>query len=87
MAFNLAHWLFPECCRYSDYVSTNSGLQYQDLVEGSGPRPSNGQTVVVDWAGVTIGYYGRPFEARNKAKGGAFTGEEKNFFRYVAFVL
>ena len=25
---------------------------------------------------------GRPFEARNKAKGGAFTGDEKEFFRF-----
>ena len=24
----------------------------------------------------------RPFEARNKAKGGAFTGDEKEFFRF-----
>jgi len=26
----------------------------------------------VDWDGYTIGYYGRIFEARNKAKGGSF---------------
>lgn len=64
-------------CRYSDYVSTESGLQYQDLVEGKGATAKYGQTAVVDWSGVTIGYYGRPFEARNKPKGGAFTGDEK----------
>ena len=28
-------------------------------------------------------YYGRPFEARNKAKGGAFTGDEKEYLRFV----
>lgn len=28
--------------------------------------------VQVDWDGYTIGYYGRIFEARNKAKGGSF---------------
>lgn len=28
-------------------------------------------------------YYGRPFEARNKPKGGAFTGEEKDYFRFL----
>lgn len=67
---------------YSDYVTTDSGLQYQDLKPGTGEQPSNGQTAVVDWSGVTIGYYGRPFEARNKAKGGAFTGDEKDFFRF-----
>lgn len=37
---------------------------------------------VVDWAGVTIGYYGRPFEARNKPKGSAFTGDDKDFYRF-----
>jgi hypothetical protein len=34
------------------------------------------------WPGVTLGYYGRPFEARNKAKGGAFTGEDKDLLRF-----
>jgi FKBP-type peptidyl-prolyl cis-trans isomerase len=67
---------------YSDYVSTPSGLQYQDLVPGAGPAVAPGADVVVDWAGVTIGYYGRPFEARNKARGGAFTGDDKDFFRF-----
>lgn len=67
---------------YSDYVSTESGLQYQDLKVGTGVLPAKGNTVVVDWAGVTIGYYGRPFEARNKPRGGAFTGDEKEFFRW-----
>lgn len=67
---------------YSDYVTTDSGLQYQDLVQGTGAQPTKGQTAVVDWSGVTIGYYGRPFEARNKPKGGAFTGDEKDFFRF-----
>lgn len=67
---------------YSDYVQSPSGLQYQDLVEGKGPTATKGQTVVIDWSGVTIGYYGRPFEARNKPKGGAFTGDEKEFFRF-----
>jgi len=68
---------------YSDYVSTPSGLQYSDLVEGKGPSPKAGQTVVIDWDGYTIGYYGRPFEARNKTKGGSFTGDDKEYFRFV----
>lgn len=67
---------------YSDYTKTKSGLQYQDIKEGDGPQPITGQTCVVDWAGVTIGYYGRPFEARNKARGGAFTGDDKDYFRF-----
>ncbi|EFN59514.1 hypothetical protein CHLNCDRAFT_19306, partial [Chlorella variabilis] len=67
---------------YSDYVQSESGLQYIDLKVGTGPAAQEGNTCVVDWAGVTIGYYGRPFEARNKPKGGAFTGDEKDFFRF-----
>ena len=29
-----------------------------------------------------LGYYGRPFEARNKARGGAFVGADKDFLRF-----
>ena len=43
---------------YSDYTSTESGLQYQDLVVGTGVQATQGSTAVVDWRGVTIGYYG-----------------------------
>lgn len=68
--------------RYSDFVETESGLQYKDLKEGSGPTPKPGQRVVVDWAGVTIGYYGRPFEARNKPKGSSFSDDKKEFLRF-----
>ncbi|TXG48764.1 hypothetical protein EZV62_024639 [Acer yangbiense] len=57
---------------YPDYTETESGLQYKDLWPGFGPTPKMGQTVVVDWDGYTIGYYGRIFEARNKTKGGSF---------------
>ena len=28
-----------------------------------------GDRVVVDWEGYTIGYYGRPFQTRNKVRG------------------
>lgn len=55
--------------RVADYIETESGLQYKDLRPGSGPPPSAGNTVVIDWDGYTIGYLGRIFEARNKAKG------------------
>ncbi|GBG63459.1 hypothetical protein CBR_g38077 [Chara braunii] len=68
--------------RYKDYTMTGSGLQYQDIRPGSGPSPSPGQLVVIDWDGFTIGYYGRIFEARNKAKGGSFEGNEKDFYRF-----
>lgn len=39
-------------------MQSPSGLQYRDFREGSGPAPQEGQTCVVDWSGVTIGYYG-----------------------------
>ncbi|KAL0335888.1 UNVERIFIED_CONTAM: Peptidyl-prolyl cis-trans isomerase FKBP19, chloroplastic [Sesamum radiatum] len=68
--------------RYPDYTETNSGLQYKDLRVGSGPTPRIGETVVVDWDGYTIGYYGRIFEARNKTKGGSFVGDDKDFYKF-----
>ncbi|KAL5717154.1 Peptidyl-prolyl cis-trans isomerase fkbp19 [Ranunculus cassubicifolius] len=68
--------------RYPDYTETESGLQYKDLRAGSGPSPKMGETVVVDWDGYTIGYYGRVFEARNKTKGGSFEGDDKDFFKF-----
>ena len=37
--------------------------------------------VQVDWDGYTIGYYGRIFEARNKAKGGSFEVSSSSFHR------
>ncbi|XP_031490236.1 peptidyl-prolyl cis-trans isomerase FKBP19, chloroplastic [Nymphaea colorata] len=69
--------------RYPDYTETSSGLQYKDLRLGSGPTPNVGETVVVDWDGYTIGYYGRIFEARNKTKGGSFEGDDKDFFKFT----
>ncbi|KAF7839441.1 peptidyl-prolyl cis-trans isomerase FKBP19, chloroplastic isoform X1 [Senna tora] len=68
--------------RYPDYTETESGLQYKDLRVGNGPNPKMGETVVVDWDGYTIGYYGRIFEARNKTKGGSFEGDDKDFFKF-----
>ncbi|KXZ51335.1 hypothetical protein GPECTOR_13g822 [Gonium pectorale] len=68
---------------YKDYTTTPSGLQYQDLKVGEGDLPQPGDTVVIDWDGYTIGYYGRPFEARNKPKGSSFTGDNKDFYRFV----
>lgn len=68
--------------RYPDYTETASGFQYKDLRLGTGPTPNIGDTVVVDWDGYTIGYYGRIFEARNKTKGGSFEGDDKDFFKF-----
>ncbi|KAL5979678.1 hypothetical protein ACLOJK_019589 [Asimina triloba] len=80
--------------RYTDYTETKSGLQYKDLRVGIGSTPKMGETVVVDWDGYTIGYYGRIFEARNKTKGGSFemevsnrldnsNGDDKDFFKFT----
>lgn len=69
--------------RFPEYTLTSSGLQFEDLREGTGATPQPGQTCVIDWDGYTIGYYGRPFEARNKPKGSAFTGEEKDYYKFV----
>ncbi|KAG2453336.1 hypothetical protein HYH02_001560 [Chlamydomonas schloesseri] len=69
--------------KVKDYVTTPSGLQYQDIKEGSGSSPQRGDTVVIDWDGYTIGYYGRPFEARNKPKGSSFNDDNKDFYRFV----
>merc|ERR1712023_576914 len=69
--------------RFPDFTLTPSGLQYKDMREGTGTEAQVGDSVTVDWDGYTIGYYGRPFKARNKSKGGAFTGEGKDFLRYT----
>eukprot|EP00899_Mesostigma_viride_P023883 jgi/Mesvir1/467/Mv11342-RA.1 len=67
---------------FADFIQTPSGLQYKDMREGQGEAAKEGDLVVIDWDGYTLGYYGRPFEARNKVKGGAFTGEDKDFLRF-----
>eukprot|EP01023_Acetabularia_acetabulum_P063852 TRINITY_DN8103_c0_g1_i2.p2 TRINITY_DN8103_c0_g1~~TRINITY_DN8103_c0_g1_i2.p2 ORF type:complete len:239 (-),score=31.94 TRINITY_DN8103_c0_g1_i2:230-946(-) len=69
--------------QYKDYQSTESGLQFQDLVIGQGGQVGTGEKVLIDWDGYTIGYYGRPFEARNKPKGGTFVGDDKNYFSFT----
>ena len=38
---------------------------------------------MIDWEGYTIGYYGRPFQTRNKVKGGAFDSTEADLCRWV----
>ena len=71
---------------YSDFTRTASGLQYKDVRPGSKEGKEykdESKIAVVDWDGYTLGYYGRPFEARNGPKGGAFN-EDKDFFRFRA---
>jgi hypothetical protein len=39
---------------------------------GEGAEAQLGRRLTIDWSGYTSGYYGRPFEARNKPKGSSF---------------
>mmetsp|Transcript_35308 Transcript_35308/g.110336 ORF Transcript_35308/g.110336 Transcript_35308/m.110336 type:complete len:179 (-) Transcript_35308:339-875(-) len=68
--------------KYPDFVATPSGLQYKDVKVGNGESPEDGDRVVFDWEGYTIGYYGRIFQAKNGVKGGAFA-DETDFQRCV----
>jgi len=70
---------------YPDYETTPSGLQYKELRAGdaSVAPPKPGDLCVIDYDGYTIGYYGRPFEARNKPKGSSFDDGEKDYFRFT----
>ena len=61
--------------KYPDFVATPSGLQYKDVKVGNGESPEDGDRVVFDWEGYTIGHYGRIFQAKNGVKGGAFADE------------
>lgn len=38
-------------CSYSDYTTTDSGLQYSDLKQGTGPAPGPNSLCTVDWDG------------------------------------
>jgi len=60
---------------FSDFSLTDSGLQFKDFKQGSGPSPKQGDRVALEWTGVTVGYQGRYFETRNKPKGGAFADD------------
>eukprot|EP01036_Dinobryon_divergens_P039301 gene39301-51788_t len=68
---------------YPDFAQSASGLQYKVVKEGTGNSPRKGDKVTLDWEGYTIGYYGRPFETRNKVKGGAFDSQETDYFRFI----
>jgi len=49
---------------YNDFTKMSEGWQYKDIKEGSGASPRIGDRAVYDWSGYTIGYFGRPFEAK-----------------------
>ena len=49
---------------YSDFTKTSEGWSFREVKEGTGETPDWGDRVVFDWSGYTIGYFGRPFEAK-----------------------
>ena len=52
---------------YEDFTTTSEGWQYKDIKIGKdigGGDIKDGDRVVFDWSGYTIGYFGRPFEAK-----------------------
>ena len=49
---------------YEDFSQTSEGWSFRDVKVGEGEAPSWGDRVVFDWSGYTIGYFGRPFEAK-----------------------
>ena len=52
---------------YDDFTATSEGWSYTDKKIGTdigGGDLKDGDRVVFDWSGYTIGYFGRPFEAK-----------------------
>lgn len=58
--------------QYEDFTKASEGWSYRDVKVGAGDSPSSGDRAVYEWSGYTIGYFGRPFEARGGPQGGAF---------------
>uniref|UniRef100_A0A7S2URI3 peptidylprolyl isomerase n=1 Tax=Attheya septentrionalis TaxID=420275 RepID=A0A7S2URI3_9STRA len=69
--------------KYDDFRLTDEGWQYKDVKLGVGNvEIQDGDRVVFDWSGYTIGYFGRPFQAKGGPQGGAFD-KELDFSRTV----
>lgn len=73
---------------YSDFTldPNGGGWQYKDVKVGDNSNSNivveEGDRVVFDWSGYTIGYFGRPFEAKGGPQGGAFD-KDLDFSRTV----
>jgi FKBP-type peptidyl-prolyl cis-trans isomerase len=68
---------------YSDFTKNEKeGWSYRDVKVGNGASPSMGDRVVFDWSGYTIGYFGRPFQAKGGPQGGAFD-KDVDYYRTV----
>lgn len=69
--------------QYEDFTMDPKGWSYKDAKVGTGSvNIQTGDRVVYDWSGYTIGYFGRPFEAKGGPQGGAFD-KEIDYFRTV----
>mmetsp|Transcript_16512 Transcript_16512/g.37110 ORF Transcript_16512/g.37110 Transcript_16512/m.37110 type:complete len:121 (-) Transcript_16512:658-1020(-) len=49
---------------YADFTESPKGYSFKDVKEGTGNSPNTGDRAVYEWSGYTIGYFGRPFEAK-----------------------
>jgi hypothetical protein len=49
---------------YSDFSRSKEGWLFREVKPGSGEPAREGDRVVFDWSGYTIGYFGRPFQAK-----------------------
>ncbi|GKY92044.1 hypothetical protein MPSEU_000176000 [Mayamaea pseudoterrestris] len=63
--------------QYDDFIATPSGMSYRNVVVASNTDTAAsaaqlGDRLVFDWSGYTIGYFGRPFQAKGGPQGGAF---------------
>jgi len=62
----------PKLQEYEDFTMAPEGWAYKDSKEGKGNTAGMGDRVVFEWTGYTVGYFGRPFEAKGGPQGGAF---------------
>lgn len=62
----------PDLQQYEDFTKAPEGFSFRDVTLGTGDFPKIGDRVVFEWSGYTIGYFGRPFEAKGGPQGGAF---------------
>eukprot|EP00587_Corethron_hystrix_P013236 CAMPEP_0113301958 /NCGR_PEP_ID=MMETSP0010_2-20120614/2966_1 /TAXON_ID=216773 ORGANISM="Corethron hystrix, Strain 308" /NCGR_SAMPLE_ID=MMETSP0010_2 /ASSEMBLY_ACC=CAM_ASM_000155 /LENGTH=196 /DNA_ID=CAMNT_0000155659 /DNA_START=154 /DNA_END=740 /DNA_ORIENTATION=- /assembly_acc=CAM_ASM_000155 len=67
---------------YADFTESPKGYSFKDVKEGTGNSPNTGDRAVYEWSGYTIGYFGRPFEAKGGPQGGAFD-KDTDFSRTI----
>lgn len=62
--------------QYADFTESKEGWSSRQITPGKGGETAAvGDRVVFDWSGYTIGYFGRPFQAKGGPQGGAFDKE------------